>query len=490
MPTRRSLIGTREKEAMMSDVKMEKAVKSLFARYWGAGWSEQTQVVTFFSCLLLYLLDIEEEQWEQSDTEARSSWMIDGINDHYRIRDLVWTAYKHLLERYDVRTEYAHNESFLSSEIMVDTFLLIKCILETFEIKSSRFYRNLGELYDYILGNLDARRKKTHPRIPGEIARFLYDAVGLKEDEMFVDPFCNMGEVLLYAYRDRKGGSRTSNHLVEEPYNIEGLVDDNTSELLSFYNLRFHGIHIPRIVKFRPNVDDALCRADVVATCLPIGRKSTEIQSHKSYMYLQEYGSLRMEYLYLEEINNCIKPGGRACVLLPRFVLCQANRVGGYARWKLLEQCRIDFVVNLPGAVFRPHIRTETAILHFTKTDKIDLDRHFVRFYSIKGRKELAPGDLCKVLSGLRRDVGKDRAGSSFSVSMKEIAQNDYILDSARYSEFHPTHFKEPLSIVNNLLTEEIGGEPSSEELRKITANGIVGCLLHLRKLLSGDDND
>ena len=87
--------------------------------------------------------------------------------------------------------------------------------------------------------------------------------------------------------------------------------------------------------------------------------------------------STKAEILFIDYINEHLKPNGRAGIIVPEGIIFQTGTSYKQLRKRLFETSLIG-VISLPSGVFNPYSGVKTSILILDKsfkkkTDKIDL---------------------------------------------------------------------------------------------------------------------
>jgi type I restriction enzyme M protein len=90
----------------------------------------------------------------------------------------------------------------------------------------------------------------------------------------------------------------------------------------------------------------------------------------------------KTELLFLALFLRLLKPGGRAAVIVPDGVLFGSSKAHKELRRMIVEEQKLDAVISLPRAAFKPYAGVSTAILLFTKTNSGGTDN--VWFYDMQ----------------------------------------------------------------------------------------------------------
>jgi hypothetical protein len=140
----------------------------------------------------------------------------------------------------------------------------------------------------------------------------------------------------------------------------------------------------------------------------------------------------RTELPFLLAASRLLDPGGRAAVIVPQGVLFGSSTAHVEVRRLLVEEHRLDAVVNLPPGTF-PHTGLSTAVLLFTKADSGTGDVWFYDAVGDRQRDVLSDDHVADVLKLWARRAGGERTERSFLVPRREIAEQKYDLSPQRY---------------------------------------------------------
>jgi len=195
---------------------------------------------------------------------------------------------------------------------------------------------------------------------------------------------------------------------------------------------------------------------------------------------LQIVKTKKTELLFLALFLRLLQTGGRAAVIVPDGVLFGSSKAHKTLRKILVEDQKLDAIVNMPSGVFKPYAGVSTAILLFTKTNSGGTDD--VWFYDMKAdgytlddKRTPQPekSDLADLLARWqkRKDEKKRaRTDQSFLVPKAEIAENDYDLTINRYKEvvYEAVEYDPPKVILERLAELETEIVKGRKELEKL----------------------
>ena len=219
---------------------------------------------------------------------------------------------------------------------------------------------------------------------PREVIRAIVEAVAPKVGETVCDPCCGTGGFLAQAYEFMRGGlgeSATGDQIDALKHRtFYGREKENLVYPIALANLVLHGIDEPHLwhgnTLTREEIYSGLYQNapgqfDVILTNPPFGGKEGEDAQTRF-----AFKSRATEVLFLQDVMETLKPGGRCAIVLPEGILFQTNQ-DAFVKTKrrLLDTCDLWCVLSLPGGVFTATgAGVKTNVLFFTKgkaTEKI-----------------------------------------------------------------------------------------------------------------------
>ena len=351
-----------------------------------------------------------------------------------------------------------------------------------------RFMDTQGDVYEYLLSQLNQAGKNGQFRTPGHIIEMMVELVQPKLGERIADPACGSAGFLLasllyintqftskaYQKEDENGFMRGSvaDKLVKDTARdvlqsdtLYGFDIDPTMIRLGLMNLMMHGIKNPKI-----DYTDTLSKF-----------YNEENQYHKVLANPPFTGSIdkgelntgfsisttKSELLFVERIYKMLRMGGTAAVVVPQGVLFGSGNAFKDLRKLIIDNCELQAVISMPSGVFKPYAGVATAILVFTKGGSTEQ----VWFYEMKSdgkslddkRNELTNADGSRNFGDLHHIVTafntkhtaktNDRKQQYFFVPKKEIAENGYDLSLSKYKEevYEEVLYEKPTVIFDKL---------------------------------------
>ena len=334
-----------------------------------------------------------------------------------------------------------------------------------------------GDLYEYMLGKIASAGQNGQFRTPRHIIKLMVDMTAPTPADTICDPACGTAGFLIAAaehlqahHSDTIYKSADSKKKFNED-TFFGYDFDSTMLRIGSMNMLLHGIENPDI-SYRDSLgenesSDAERYSLVLAN--PPFAGSLDYESTAKDLQ-QVVKTKKTELLFVVLILRMLKNGGRAAVVVPDGVLFGSSRAHKTLRKILVEDQKLDGIVNMPSGVFKPYAGVSTAILFFTKTNSGGTEN--VWFYDMKSdgfslddKRTPQPEqsdleDLLKRWNNRDSEVDRARTDQSFIVPKSEIAENDYDLSINRYKEvvYEAVEYDPPKVILKRLadLDDEI----------------------------------
>lgn len=212
---------------------------------------------------------------------------------------------------------------------------------------------------------------------PREVIRAVVEVIAPQVGETVGDPCCGTGGFLAQAYefmRGRLGEQATGDQIeILKRRTFYGREKENLIYPIALANLVLHGIDEPHLwhgnTLTREEIygglyQNAPGQFDVILTNPPFGGKEGEDAQTRF-----AYKSRATEVLFLQDVLETLKPGGRCAIVLPEGILFQTNQDAFVqTKRRLLDTCDLWCVLSLPGGVFTAAgAGVKTNVLFFTK---------------------------------------------------------------------------------------------------------------------------
>ena len=403
----------------MLDSELKSKINLLWNKFWSGGISNPLQAIEQMSYLIfMKRLEDEEVSREQNAkllgdrhvsifkgnkdckwsrwTEMSAEQMLEHV------RDNVFPFLRKLNGgEKSVYSKYMKNSTFS----MPTASLLVEAvkIINDMHIKEQN-RDTKGDLYEYLLGQLQTAGKNGQFRTPRHIIKMMVELLDPKYGDRICDPACGTAGFLVAAF--------------------EHVLKNNTS-------------------------------SDLVKEGNFAGDKLDEMQ----------WKILRDDTLFLELMFNLLTNGGRCAVILPDGVLFGNSKAHKKIRELVLDKCRLDAVISMPSGVFKPYAGVSTAVLFFTKgepTKEVWFYNMEADGFSLDDKRTAQPDkndipDIIEQFKKRHKEKPTDRKKKCFFVPVKEIKENNYDLSISKYKEieYEEVKYEKPDIIKTKIIDLE-----------------------------------
>lgn len=218
--------------------------------------------------------------------------------------------------------------------------------------------------------------------------------------------------------------------------------------IIAIMNMILHGVESPHIIKtntLNENLADVQTKDqfDYILANPPFGGKErAEVQQNFPIK------TSETAYLFLQHFIKYLKAGGSAGIVIKNTFLSNTDNASIALRKKLLEDCNLHTVLDLPSGVFQAGVKT--VVLFFKKgepTDKIwyyqlNLDRNLGK------TNALNEDDLAEFVSLQENKADSD---NSWTVKVSDLDANSYDLTVKNPNKVEVVEERTPEEILTHL---------------------------------------
>ena len=258
---------------------------------------------------------------------------------------------------------------------------------------------------------------------PRPLIRTIVKSVNPQIGETVYDGACGSAGFLCeaYTYMHGKPGISSSEEATLQLKTFYGKELKGLAYIIAMMNMILHGVQSPNIIRTNTltenlsNITPSEQKNVILANPPFGGSEREEVQQNFPIK------SSETAYMFMQHFMRMLKAGGRAGIVIKNTFL--SNTDAKLLRKKLLEECNLHTILDLPSGVFTG-AGVKTVVLFFTKgepTQKIwyyQLDKHFTK------TQPLTEEDLADFLS-----LQKTKADSenSWSIDVSSLGE-DYDL--------------------------------------------------------------
>jgi type I restriction enzyme M protein len=261
-----------------------------------------------------------------------------------------------------------------------------------------------GDLFEHVLRQIKQAGELGQFRTPRHIIRAIVEMIDPKVGETIYDPAAGTAGFLVAAYNHIRLAHSSPGAIHEDEVDGKlqrrGFGDKlSAAQVSALQNATFYGNDVdPKMVRLAtmnltlrglPNVRILL--RNVLTTTLDNERKtewglpqegyhvvlanppfSGRVDKDRIVDEVKVGSSTSTELLFLKYMMDSLRPGGRCGVIVPEGVLFGSTGAHKELRRQLIENCRVQAVLSLPGGVFQPYSGVKTSVLFFQKGGSTD----------------------------------------------------------------------------------------------------------------------
>ena len=330
----------------------------------------------------------------------------------------------------------------LFREIFKNSFLPFKdpSTLNMFLKEINEFHysnsERLGDAFEYLLSFMGSQGDAGQFRTPRHIIDFIVEIVNPLKNETILDPACGTAGFLISSYKHilnqntkkNLGDGLTASDRKKIGNNLNGYDISPDMVKMSLVNMYLHKFTNPKINEYDTLSSEDRWNEyyDVIFANPPFFSPRGGIIPHNRF----GVKSTKAEILFIDYINEHLKPNGRAGIIVPEGVIFQTGTSYKQLRKRLIETSLIG-VISLPSGIFNPYAGVKTSILILNKSFNKKTDNIF--FYKVNNdgyslgaqRNKQDSNDIPECISlfqkFLKQETGKD------TINKKKInSENDF----------------------------------------------------------------
>ena len=335
----------------------------------------------------------------------------------------------------------------LFREIFKNSFLPFKdpSTLNMFLKEINEFnYSNsekLGDAFEYLLSFMGSQGDAGQFRTPRHIIDFITEIVNPQKNETVLDPACGTAGFLISSYKHilkqntkkNLGDELTASDRKKIGENLNGYDISPDMVKMSLVNMYLHKFTNPKINEYDTLSSEDRWNEyyDVILANPPFFSPKGGIMPHNRF----GVNSAKAEVLFIDYINEHLKPNGRAGIIVPEGIIFQAGSAYKQLRKKLIQTSLIG-VVSLPAGVFQPYSGVKTSILILDKEkSKKNKDIFFIDIvndgYSLNAnRNAIDKNDLPQNILNIQEDKNLNKIEKT-----KILNSDDFSFVYSKYVE-------------------------------------------------------
>lgn len=371
---------------------------------------------------------------------------------------------QHFTEKYDVDTiEYKVGIIFTNIKNKISSGYNLRDVIERVDelkFQTAENRHEMTQIYEDRLKQMgNAGRNGGEYYTPRPLIRTVVKSVNPQIGETVYDGACGSAGFLCEAYTYMH--EKVTNASEEETLQTKtfyGKELKGLAYIIAMMNLILHGVQSPNIIRTNTltenlsNITPSEQKNVILANPPFGGSEREEVQQNFPIK------SSETAYMFMQHFMRMLKAGGRAGIVIKNTFL--SNGDAKLLRKKLLEECNLHTILDLPSGVFTG-AGVKTVVLFFTKgepTEKIwyyQLDKHFTK------TQPLTEDDLADFL---KLQQTKADSENSWTLDVASLGE-DYDLSVKNPHKVEEVDERTPGEIFNSLVKLEDRAAELMEEL-------------------------
>jgi type I restriction enzyme M protein len=292
----------------------------------------------------------------------------------------------------------------------------------------------LGDAFEYLLSFMGSQGDAGQFRTPRHIIDFIIEIVNPQKNETVLDPACGTAGFLISAYKHilkqntkkNLGDGLNTSDRKKIGENLNGYDISPDMVKMSLVNMYLHKFTNPKINEYDTLSSEDRWNEyyDVILANPPFFSPKGGIMPHNRF----GVSSTKAEVLFIDYINEHLKPNGRAGIIVPEGIIFQTGTAYKQLRKRLIETSLLG-VVSLPAGIFNPYSGVKTSIIILDK-QKSKVSKS-IFYYEIKNdgfdlgsnRKEISKNDLPDALKEIDNFL-KGKKNKIVSINKEDLLQN------------------------------------------------------------------
>ena len=361
---------------------------------------------------------------------------------------------QHFTEKYDVGTiEYKVGIIFTNIKNKISSGYNLRDVIERVDelkFQTAENRHEMTQIYEDRLKQMgNAGRNGGEYYTPRPLIRTVVKSVNPQIGETVYDGACGSAGFLCEAYTYMH--EKVTNASEEETLQTKtfyGKELKGLAYIIAMMNLILHGVQSPNIIRTNTltenlsNITPSEQKSVILANPPFGGSEREEVQQNFPIK------SSETAYMFMQHFMRMLKAGGRAGIVIKNTFL--SNGDAKLLRKKLLEECNLHTILDLPSGVFTG-AGVKTVVLFFTKgepTEKIwyyQLDKHFTK------TQPLTEDDLADFL---KLQQTKADSENSWTLDVASLGE-DYDLSVKNPHKVEEVDERTPGEIFNSLIKLE-----------------------------------
>ncbi len=323
-------------------------------------------------------------------------------------------------------------------------------IVDKMSFRSSSEKCELSHLYESKIKNMgNAGRNGGEYYTPRPLIKTIVKVVAPQIGNTVYDGAVGSAGFLVEAFeylKEQNPNRSTKQDEILQKKTFYGKEKKSLAYIIAIMNMILHGIEAPNILHTNTLAENLFDiqeknRFDIILANPPFGGKErAEVQENF------DIKTGETAFLFLQHFIKILRAGGKAAVVIKNTFLSNTDNASVSLRKKLLEECNLHSVLDMPGGTFTG-AGVKTVVLFFDKTTKTKK----VWFYQLNLTRNLGktnPLNESDLAEFLRLQKNQENSENSWSIDTKNIDQKTFDLSVKNPNKSNEIELRNPEEIL------------------------------------------
>jgi len=325
-------------------------------------------------------------------------------------------------------------------------------LMDGLRFRSQKEKHELSHLYEAKIKNMgNAGRNGGEYYTPRPLIRAMIKVVSPKIGERIYDGAAGSAGFLCEAFDYLRPQAKSTDDLLTlQTRTFYAKEKKSLAYVIGIMNMILHGIEAPNVIHTNTLAENVSGledrdRFDVILANPPFGGKERkEVQNNF------EIKTGETAFLFLQHFIKYLKAGGRAAIVIKNTFLSNSDNASVALRKKLLAECNLHTVLDLPGGTFQG-AGVKTVVLFFDK----GAPTRKVWYYQLDPGRSLGKttalndADMAEFVELQASFAEKPK---SWAVDVADIDKATYDLSVKNPNKAEETVLRDPLEIIDEMI--------------------------------------
>jgi len=325
-------------------------------------------------------------------------------------------------------------------------------LMDALRFRSQKEKHELSHLYEAKIKNMgNAGRNGGEYYTPRPLIRAMVRVTRPRIGERIYDGAAGSAGFLCEAFDYLRPQAKSTDDLLTlQTRTFHAKEKKSLAYVIAIMNMILHGIEAPNVIHTNTLAENVSGledrdRFDVILANPPFGGKERkEVQNNF------EIKTGETAFLFLQHFIKYLKAGGRAAIVIKNTFLSNSDNASVALRKKLLAECNLHTVLDLPGGTFQG-AGVKTVVLFFEKGSPT----RKVWYYQLDPGRSLGKTTALNdedLAEFVELQASFAETAKSWSVAVADIDKTTFDLSIKNPNQTEEAAFREPVEIIDEIM--------------------------------------